>query len=125
MNMNNERFHAHQYVKTNLNVNGFLSPRSLALSLELIDSTGDITKKSVDFLRRNQYSGSMTKEKALVEAKKAALQSGMIMAVVNDVISNAEDETGSWGYCPNIARGPNGKLILFPWATETILVHPA
>lgn len=68
----------------------------------------------------------MTKEQAIVEATKLAKKTEMEMAVVNDPISNnpEEEPTGPWGYCPNSARRVDGKFILFPWATETIVINP-
>ena len=70
----------------------------------------------------------MTKEAAIAEAIKIAKKENMVMAVANDPIANAEDESGPWGYCPNCARHTEGHckgdLILYPWAEETIIVHP-
>lgn len=67
----------------------------------------------------------MTKENALAEAKKVAKKSKLKMVIVNDPIANnAEDAPdGPWGYCPAIARQPNGKLTLYPWAVEIIPVN--
>jgi hypothetical protein len=70
----------------------------------------------------------MTKEHAIEEAQAIANKERMTMAVANDPIANAEEEGGPWGYCPNCARHTEGlmkgNLILYPWADETILIHP-
>ncbi len=72
------------------------------------------------------YYVGMTKENAIVAATKIANQNKMVMAVVNDPISNnlEEEPDGPWGYCPAEAKR-DGKFLLFPWATETILVKPS
>ena len=68
----------------------------------------------------------MTKENAIAAAQKIANQTQMVMAVANDPISNNREEEpeGTWGYCPADAK-MNGKLVLFPWASEIILIKPA
>jgi hypothetical protein len=68
----------------------------------------------------------MTRERAIQEATKLAKRNNMTMVAVNDPIANnLEDEPdGPWGYCPDIARGENGKLMLFPWAEEVITISP-
>ena len=68
----------------------------------------------------------MTKEQALKDAKKIANKEKIEMVVFEDSISNnIEDEPeGPWAYCPNQARGENGKIIIGRWATEEIIVKP-
>jgi hypothetical protein len=73
----------------------------------------------------------MTKERALKEAQILANKKRLVMAVACDsIVNNAEEEPdGPWGYCPSCARIREGcqagNLILFPWATEIIILNPA
>lgn len=68
----------------------------------------------------------MTKQEALDEAKKIANTNQMVMAVVKDPMSDEfeDDPDKCWNYCPNIARNKDGKLLLFPYPEEVILVNP-
>ena len=47
----------------------------------------------------------MTYEQAIVGAKKAAKESGLPIAIINDpVVNNSEEEPeGPYGYCPELA----------------------
>lgn len=62
----------------------------------------------------------MTKEDAIQEATETANRENLVMVVANDPISNAEDESGPWGYCPS-----NARFLLFRWAVETITICPS
>jgi len=68
----------------------------------------------------------MTKENAIAEATKIAKAQRLVMAVCNDAISNniEEEPDGPWGYCADMARRPDGKFLLYPWATEIIKISP-
>jgi hypothetical protein len=62
---------------------------------------------------------NMTLKEAIIDAKKIAKESKLAIAVVNAPIENAEDESGPYGYCPEMA-----VHILYRWGKVEQVIHP-